>query len=161
MLTLDELDRVVWRPEDQPSWNKQGEVAEALRDLALASLETGQEAYSRLLYAVGNDHAGTYYPVVVTVVPFLGAILRSGGPTARLRTLDVLVDLAGSFAPEPGFEVVATPTGNLALRELLRQEVLKLEGELVRCQVDAASAEEAALAQQLLACLHDETRGAT
>jgi len=104
-----------------------------------------------VLYAVGNHHAGTYYPAVVTVVPFLGAILRSGGPIARLRTLDVLIDLLGSFWPAAGFEVVATPTGNRALRDLLRQEVLGLEGDVLRCQVEAASAAESALAQQLLA----------
>ena len=127
----------------------------ALRDLAVAAPETRERAYARLLHALGNNHAGTYYPVVVTVVPFLGAILRSGGLTARLRTLDVLIDLVGSFAPATGFEVVATATGDRALRAVLRQEVLALERDVLRCQVEAGSAEEAALAQRLLADLRE------
>jgi hypothetical protein len=156
MLTLDEVDRVAWTQEKQPPWNEEGEVANALRDLALASPETGERAYSRLLYAFGNNHAGTYYPVVVTAVPFLGAILRSGTPTGRLRTLDVLIDLVGSFEPAAGFEVVATPTGNGALRTLLHQEVLALEPDVVRCQDEARSTEESALAQRLLADLREQ-----
>ena len=155
MPTLDELDRVEWMHEKQPPWNEEGEVASALRDLALASPETGERAYSRMLYALGNNHAGTYYPVVVTVVPFLGVILRSGGLTARLRTLDVLIDLVGSFEPAAGFEVVATPTGDCALRTLLHQEVLALEPDVVRCQVEAGSTEESALAQRLLSDLRE------
>jgi hypothetical protein len=61
--------------------------------------------------------------VALSAVPFPGAILTEGGPTARLRTLDVLVDLVGSFEPEPGFEVVATPAGLRSLKDILKDKV--------------------------------------
>jgi hypothetical protein len=107
-----------------------------------------------MLYALGNNHAGTYYPVALAAVPFLGAILRDGGPTARLRTLDVLVDLVGSFAPEPGYEVIETSAGRRSLQELLKDKVLEIAAQIERRQVDAESAEEAKLAQDLLALVY-------
>ena len=57
---LNGLENVRWDLETQPSWNTKAEVAEALRALSLASLETGDAAYSRMLYALGNNQAGTH-----------------------------------------------------------------------------------------------------
>ncbi len=155
MLSWDDLDTYAWEQEVQPPGNRQGEVVAALRGLAAASPDTGWDASSRVLFAVGNNHAGSYYPVVLKVVPFLGLILRSGGSTARLRTLDVLIDLIGPFEPEVGFDVVALPTGDRRIRDLLREAALDLEDDVVRCQVEAESEEEAVLARELLEVLHD------
>ena len=153
---LDGLESVRWDLEVQPPANAKDEVGASLRALAVASPDTSQEAYSRMLYALGNNHAGTYYPVALAAVPFLGAILRGGGPTARLRTLDVLVDLIGSFAPEPGFEIVETPSGLRLLRDALKEKVLELATQIERLKVDASSAEEAKLAQDLLSLLYEQ-----
>jgi hypothetical protein len=92
---LDALTTVKWHLEIQPSWNAKDEVAQAIRSLALATEETGSAAYSRMLYAIGNNHAGTYFPVVLALVPFLGEILRAPeySDAARSRALDVLIDL--------------------------------------------------------------------
>ncbi len=146
---LEGIENVRWDLEAQPPSNAKGEVADALRALAAASPETGHAAYTRLLYALGNNHAGTYYPVVLAAVPFLGAILRDGGPTARLGALDVLIDLVGSFAPEPGFEVVSSSAGRRPLKEALMDEVLALADQVELRRVDAASPEEAELARAL------------
>jgi hypothetical protein len=152
---LSGIGEVRWDLEAQPSSNTKDEVVSALRALSLASPETADEAYSRMLYALGNNHAGTYYPVVLAAVPFLGAILRDGGATARLRTLDVLIDLVGSFEPEPGFEVVASSAGRRSLKDLLKEKVLTLAAQIERRRSDAASPEEAKLAQDLLALLYE------
>jgi hypothetical protein len=135
---LEGLENVRWDLEAQPPSNAMSEIANALRALSVASPETSDEAYSRMLYALGNNHAGTYYPVVLAAVPFFGGILRDGGPTARLRTLDVLIDLVGSFEPEPGFEVVAASAGRRSLNEVLKERVLELTAQIERRRLDAA-----------------------
>jgi hypothetical protein len=104
---LETLDTIPWDSLPQPSWNRPGEVPQALRDIATCSTGTqAQLAYSRFLFAVGNDHAGTYCPIVLAAIPFLGEILQDGEEQAQTVTLDILVDLLGSFAPEPEFEFV-------------------------------------------------------
>jgi hypothetical protein len=47
---------------------------------------------------------------------------------ARLRALDVVVGLVGSFCPEPAFEQVATSQGLMSLRQLLYGAVLEQAG---------------------------------
>src|SRR4051794_16343949 len=89
-----------------PSSNKPGEVAQALEALAHCTEANHQDVYHRLLSATGNNHAGSYYPVVVPAIAFLGEILEEGSPVAKVTTLDVLMDLLASFGPEPGFEVI-------------------------------------------------------
>lgn len=152
---LDGLEDVRWDLEAQPPSNAKDEVANALWALFVASPETSDQTYSRMLYALGNNHAGTYYPVALAAVPFLGAILREGGPTARLRALDVLIDLVGSFQPQPGFETVATSTGRCSLSDALKSRVLDLADLIERRRLDAASPEEAKLAQDLLELVHE------
>jgi hypothetical protein len=152
---LDGLETVRWDLEAQPPWNEKDSVANALRALSVASSDGSDEAYSRMLYALGNNHAGTYYPVALAAVPFLGAILREGGPTARLRALDVLIDLVGSFEPEPGFETIATSGGRHSLSELLKNRVLDLAVLIEHRRLDAASPEESKMAQDLLALLRE------
>ena len=49
-------------------------------------------AATTLLSAVGNNHAGTYYPIVLEVVLFLREILESGSDWARTAVLNVLID---------------------------------------------------------------------
>src|SRR5687768_17365586 len=124
---LDEIANAQWNQYAQPAWNSEGELTAALRALAFATPETGEAAYSRMLYALGNNHAGTYFPIALAVVPFFGVILRDSESTARRWTLEVLTDLVVSFEPEPGFELVTTPTERGSLRELLSQKVVSLK----------------------------------
>jgi hypothetical protein len=87
----------------QPEWNNAEALPAALDSVLSANNEqSSQEAYHRLLYAVGNDHAGTYHPVALGILPTLGQILRIGGPWPQCTVLEVLIELYGSFQPEPG-----------------------------------------------------------
>lgn len=97
----------------------------ALRALAACTSESEAEtAYNRVLYALGNNHAGSYYSVALGALPFLGEMLVGGSESARVATLDILIDLVGSFAPEPGFETVLRPQGETGdVQVLLRQGV--------------------------------------
>lgn len=125
---LDQLNDIEWSSLAQPNWNQLDTVPRALRLLAGCNSEAeGRHAYNEVLYALGNNHAGTYFPVVLAALPFLKEILEAGGECARLRTLDILIDLSGSFWPDPEFETVLTLDGRrVKLRSLVRQYIRRL-----------------------------------
>ncbi|MCY1045281.1 hypothetical protein OV208_28455 [Corallococcus sp. bb12-1] len=123
---LKGLEHVRWAQERQPSWNPADEVPQALRALAAATPETADAVYSRVLYALGNNHAGTYFPVVLAVVPFLGEFLREGSATTRIQTLEILSDLIASFEPKQGFELVELATGRARFMASAPRRVSKM-----------------------------------
>ena len=108
-----------------------------------------------MVYAVGNNHEGMYWPVAVAVVPFLGEILESGGPVARARTLDVLIDLVASFEPDADYEHVECVDGPAPLRKLLLAQVRAHSSGLLRPSDRPGSDEEARLARDLRELLRD------
>lgn len=144
------LDDVAWDRFAQPSWNKPGEIAAALRALADPADADRQRPYHRLLYALGNDHAGTYFPVVLEAIPFLGAILKGRAAVARLRALDCLIDLVGAFEPERGHDEVETAAGRRPLRALVRDAAQGLRSDVEGLRDAPASETEAHLAEDFL-----------
>ena len=121
---LESVERVPWHTYQQPS-SDQGAVPRALRALAFASVP--EDAYGALLNAVGRDHAGTYYPVVVPAMDFIGEIAEQGGDHARRYALEALIDLVWSFEPEPGFEKIDDGSGGeVGLRAAVREAGARL-----------------------------------
>jgi hypothetical protein len=109
---LDDLDLVLWASLPQPEWNAPDAVPRTLRRVAAASSEQEfRAAYNDFLFALGNDHAGTYYPVVLSAVPFLRAVLERGGEWAKRAAIEALIDLTASFEPEPGYQVLVLHDG--------------------------------------------------
>ena len=107
----------------QPSWNAATSVDAALDGLIMVKSETeAAKAHEVLLNALGNNHAGTYYPVAIAVVPHLGTQLELGEPWPEHAAVEVLLDLAGSFEPEPGYELLTVP--NVQDRLHVRRELL-------------------------------------
>ena len=155
MQVLNELEQVRWDEFAQPHWNARDEVPSALRALADTTKSDDSTAYHRLLYAVGNNHSGTYFPVVLPTIPFIGQILEQAQLAARLRALDVLVDLVGSFSPDPAFGQVATSQGLRSLHRLLNEAVRGQAVAIERCRSNSESPEEARLAEELLSLLQD------
>ena len=85
----------------QPERNGSSSVADALNRVITAyDQDSSWSAYSELLFAVGNNHAGTYCPVVLAIIPVLEDILRDDNPWPRHSVLNVLIDLCGSFQPD-------------------------------------------------------------
>jgi hypothetical protein len=124
---LKNIDSLSWNSLPQPKENSPNEIPLALRFIADASTEQDtRDAYNRLLYAMGNNHGGTYFPVALLVIPLLGEIIAEGSALSRETALDVLVDLAGAFFPEPGFETFRQSPGSLILPEALHAEIVKL-----------------------------------
>lgn len=150
---LKGIDGFPWAAFAQPEGNDGQSVPRALRALAAcASKDDHYEAYNRMLYALGNNHAGTYCPAVLPAVAFLGEILERGGEWPRIVVLDVLTDLVGSFVPERGFDRVTTPEGETrALRDLLLERVSTLAPRVQAIAADPSrGAREDALAAELL-----------
>jgi len=129
----------------QPDWNTPSTLAEALARMALVTNEVEAErAHHDVLYAVGNNHAGTYYPVVLEAIPFLAAIVREGECWPTHAALETLIDLFGSFWPEPGFEAFHASAGQppIDLRSEVGKRVLALRGaiETIAAGNDVAAA---------------------
>lgn len=152
---LKGLDEVDWASYAQPAWNTVDDVPRAIRALADGADLDRQRAYHRMLYALGNEHAGTYFPVVLPAIAFFGEILRGPELVARLRTLDVLIDLVGSFVPEHGHDEVDSQTGPRSLGAMVREAVASLASDVERLRRDPESDEEARLAGELLGLLRD------
>ena len=156
---LDTIDTIDWKALAQPKENRGDEVPKALRALSAATTEeAANRAYDRVLYAVGNNHAGTYFPVVVAAIPFLGEVLEYGAAPARIGTLDVLIDLMTSFEPEPGHEIIERPDGaRVPLTQLLQTAVQALRPALKRVPTeDAVTPRLSELAAQLRQTLGEE-----
>lgn len=90
----------------EPEWNEDGAVALALQRLRDAhDASSANEAYDQFLWTVGDNEAGTYYPVVLATLPALRALLDAGSQWPQQAVLESLIDLCGSFVPEEGHEV--------------------------------------------------------
>ena len=107
--TTDTLTPMIAWPDlsefSQPEWNRPDSIAEAFASTLRASdAASSSAAYHELLYALGNNHAGTYYSVVLGVLPIMHHVLLNGSPWAQRTVLEALIDLCSSFVPEPGHE---------------------------------------------------------
>ena len=137
-----------------PPWSSSRDVEAAVCALAAASKKTGMAASSGVLFAIGNPHVHTYWPVVLSVIPQLAPILRDGTEIARVRTLNVLLDIVILSAPEPGFETIDTPSGARDLAHLVGEAIARLTPVLEALAAPAAAASRAAgLARELLDCV--------
>jgi hypothetical protein len=153
---LENVDQIELSGRQKPRYAKPGEIAAALRALAFAeSDDAAQVAYHRFLSAVGNDHDGSYFPVVLDAIPFLGEILTAGPRHARARSLDVLIDLVGSFWPDRAVQI----DDGLRPEDLpaaLRARVETLRPILQRLLVDSSAPDVQELAEELSQCLAKE-----
>lgn len=109
---VDGIKNVDWTSFAQPPWNRGDEVAKALNLLLEAyDRDSMEKSYHRVLYAVGNNHAGTYYPVVLAVIPFLFRIAQAGTRWAQIGAIEILTDWSTSFAAEPEFRTILDAEG--------------------------------------------------
>jgi hypothetical protein len=105
----------------QPEWNDEHSVAGALDALRDAHEEAAaDDAADRFLWAIGNNHAGTFHPVVLATLPMLEQLLAAGGPWTQRAVLEALIDLAGTFVPEPGHESYLGASVQDAVRAFVR-----------------------------------------
>lgn len=137
----------------QPEWNGADSVSAAVGNVMQAHDEkSSSSAYNRLLHALGNNHAGTYFPVVLAAMPALEKILRSGKPWPQRTVLEALIDLLTSFQPDPAHGTLQGASLSAALRE----RILALKPLLGSLSTDNSMTNKSV--QDLLHCLDDSTQ---
>jgi hypothetical protein len=152
-----------WAQYAQPQGNGPNEVGNALESLRSCTRENEDDAYNRFLFAIGNNHAGTYFPVAVPTIGFLGETLLESSPSASEQALNVLVDLLGSFWPDPAFESIETADGPKLLTQLVLEAAQTLLPKLESLRAIGGTERQRLLAAEVLGlinnpkpCSHEE-----
>lgn len=146
------LSQVEWGALPQPSDNAPDAVPRALLALAeTAEEEAAWRAYNRLLYATGNNHAGTYYPVAIFVIPVLAKLIEHGSRWPTHAALNVLSEFYMSFEPEAGFEVFDLDGVSQKTMAVLEEAIAGLKPLIERIAADPEAGDKPrAVAQELL-----------
>jgi hypothetical protein len=150
---LDALSKVEWGSLPQPSDNAPDAVPKALLALADATdKESAWRAYDNLLNATGNNHAGTYHPIIILAVPVLAEIVENGANWPSFAAMNTLIDLFVTFEPEPGFEVFFESSGvGHEVMPVLEEAIIGLKPLIERISADpTVEVERRAVAQELV-----------
>ena len=100
--------------EPRSEWNSPDDVPPAL----VAAWRGEPNAYDRLMAVLANNHAGAWYPVLLSAMPFLHDVL-AGAPSAGVEAvLGLLDDFVYSFDVDPASPELDRRR-ELALREAL------------------------------------------
>jgi hypothetical protein len=147
---LQLIDAAPWCDFAQPEWNEPETVARILRRIVVAPDEFCRDgrAYNEALYAFGNNHAGTYYPVLLPAMPLLQSLVRSGTSMQQRIALCLLDDLYASFHPERGFEIAVMDGETVQVESVFRACVRALRPTLEH--VAAGDGPNAGLGHELL-----------
>ncbi|HWB61768.1 MAG TPA: hypothetical protein VG733_19955 [Chthoniobacteraceae bacterium] len=152
-----DMDQIDWSSFPQPGWNTKNSVMMALRDFnSVHDDQSSEKVYNRLLYALGNNHAGTYFPVAIPVIAFLGDVIVFGNVWQRVTALDVLIDYSLSFCPDPQFSESPGPDGRLhSLEDLMRKAIANVRPAVEKLppRGEQAGGRESDLAKELLAAI--------
>jgi hypothetical protein len=121
------IEQAHWERFVGPEYYDPERARQSLRRLALVDDKSAAEAaYNDVLFGIGNNHAGSYYPAALCAVPLLVQISASGHRWPRDGALEILTDLMTSFQAEPGYEKFEGEPVNLAksLHEAMKQAQL-------------------------------------
>ena len=116
-----EINRIDWKSFSGPEHYEPDRVSDALSNLISLKKESlSDKVYNNVLFAIGNNHAGTYYPAVQKALKYIIQTAISGNTEITKNcALNILIDLYASFYPEIG-------NYNLATIEELEQKVLNI-----------------------------------
>jgi len=100
---IKEIHTIDWASYSGPDEFNPDEVSKALVKLLLIEDENDAwSTYNKVLFSIGNNHRGTYYSVAKEAIKYILLTAISGErEVARNCALNILVDLYGSFWPEP------------------------------------------------------------
>jgi len=80
-----------------------------------------------VLFSLGNNHAGSYFPIALPATAILGDLLQSANESTRWVILAVLDDYLHSFGADSSFDLVVGSDGILfPIETMVRQEILRL-----------------------------------
>jgi hypothetical protein len=124
MRSPDEIDAVDWGSFAGPAWFRPAKIPKLLHGLASPQPPPEKRDFaSDCLFAFGNHHAGTLYPVAPHVVPFLMWFVANGEQWASAVAFAVLDDAVACFAGEHGFVAEGGEPIELAFRRAVRADL--------------------------------------
>jgi hypothetical protein len=132
---LEKLDAVPWWSFLQPLANRPSTIPDEIRALGGRDQRVPRASSTAPFHdATGHDSSGVYLPVVLQTLPFLEEILREGDELAQSLVLEILLDLIGSFAPEPGMEWIEHEDGTRVLMKDHLVQRVRLLRELIEAR---------------------------
>lgn len=101
-LIVDRINQVDWSQYSGIDFYEPKDVAKSLIDLALLTDEKHVEKVANnILYTIGNNHAGTYYPAIIDAIDFIiYAALNTEHSVSSRCALAILDDIYGSFCAD-------------------------------------------------------------
>lgn len=155
---IDQIHAIAWDTYDQPAWNTSQSIIDALTSLmTVTDAQSSTSAYHNVLYAVGNNHAGTYYPVLIAVMPFLEQMAVEGTDWPQRAALSILDDLLASFSPELDHEWGMVPElGFQPIEAVFTQRLRAMHSALE--QIVNTNTPNAQLAQSIIDLLSEDVR---
>lgn len=91
----EKIRSIRWERYDGPDYYRPGDLVEALIDLANFDESRARGGLeNKVLFAVGNNHAGTYYPAILEAADILIEIEQKAEvPESRKCAHEILTDL--------------------------------------------------------------------
>lgn len=101
---IGKVSQINWGQFKGPEYYNPNDIIISLTNLVnLRNEDEKRSVYNDVLFAVGNNHAGTYYPVIVDVLPLIIMLLKSSRyELVRNCILEILSDWYYCFEPELG-----------------------------------------------------------
>ncbi len=132
------VDLVDWKKYNGPTYYDPEKLAKTLKRLASIALadtyaSSGEEGIAQnrlansalcndLLFAVGNNHAGVYYPAAIEAIDFIIQVAINGNNgISRGSAIDVLIDLFAFW-----------PSGQISSLSLSLEEMKSIVNEKIR-----------------------------
>ena len=101
---LECIKSIDWANFKGPEYYNPQKVIESLSKLTvLIDEKTGRDASNSVLFAIGNNHAGTYYPAIEKALGIIIEIaISSNYEISRYYSLDMLIDIYSGFESDVG-----------------------------------------------------------
>src|SRR5215469_10116686 len=88
-----EVDWAAYPMPPSEQWYEPGNIPAAFRRLVAVSNQQEEDAaYSAMLFAIGNNHAGYLYPAAAPAVPLLVRVAREHQGWVRQTALEILIE---------------------------------------------------------------------
>ncbi|MCG7499206.1 hypothetical protein MHO82_20275 [Vibrio sp. Of7-15] len=102
MSIVEEIKSIDWEKYKDIEYYKPNDVAPAL--IALVSLDDesiNEDVYNQVLFAIGNNHGGTYYSAIKEALRFILITAIEGSyEVSKNCALEILTDIYCAFVPE-------------------------------------------------------------
>lgn len=96
------IQNIDWEKYDGPEYYESHEVAPALFSLLLLEKSVhANDVGDKILDALGNNHAGTYYPAILSALDIIISIEKEAPDSARKICAKAILNDLSCFEPEP------------------------------------------------------------